>query len=595
MTNIDFNIRNNDSVEVICSKRTPAITLFFDTEFDQKFLDDRLIIKLPDFLGHLNALNDFLDDDNLSVTVADALVSIINKFPSYEEALNVPSISKKMLSDRLDQWDFKRTLTEEQTNNLLKLCSLKAGASFSVPGAGKTTEALGFYTYHQESASSKLLIISPLNAFASWDHEITQCLGPKNRISRLRGSIQEMQKSLASNPRFMSLNYESLRSEERFNLIKTLIIENDEMMVILDESHRAKGPATAEQLLNLAPYIHKKLILTGTPMPQAPTDLKSQFLFLYPQEYIPMAEELLEKFIPLYVRTTKRDLKLMDPIVVPHKVVPYPAFDAFYRKYFIKDLKPGITLEEMFTVTSFRKAVLAWIMLLSNPLLKFKEIFRIDPNLALEIQDEGYGAKFDAVIETSKKLIAEGEKVVIWSSFVKNVELLAEEFGTQAVFIHGKVNSEKSEAENYKTIETRESRIKRFKEDPACMVLVANPGAAAESISLHEHCNHALYLDRTYNAGQFMQSRDRIHRLIDKSKEKQKYFHIFYLNYPGSVDYKVHTALNRKIEAMSDFLNDPSLTKLVGFDFDYDEENQDDKNPMDALDQSNFYLNESED
>ena len=88
--------------------------------------------------------------------------------------------------------------------------------------------------------------------------------------------------------------------------------------------------------------------------------------------------------------------------------------------------------------------------------------------------------------------------------------------------------------------------MKRFKEDPSCMVLIANPGAAAESISLHEQCNHALYLDRTYNAGQFMQSRDRIHRLIEKDKEQQKYFHIFYLSYPGSVDHKVHNALNRK-------------------------------------------------
>ena len=52
--------------------------------------------------------------------------------------------------------------------------------------------------------------------------------------------------------------------------------------VILDESHRAKAPAIAEVLQQLSPYIQKKLILTGTPMPQAPTDLKSQFSFLYP-------------------------------------------------------------------------------------------------------------------------------------------------------------------------------------------------------------------------------------------------------------------------------------------------------------------------
>ena len=64
------------------------------------------------------------------------------------------------------------------------------------------------------------------------------------------------------------------------------------------------------------------------------------------------------------------------------------------------------------------------------------------------------------------------------------------------------------------------------------MVLVANPAAAAESISLHEHCNHALYLDRTYNAGQFLQSQDRIHRLISKDKSA-KIYRYFCMDIPG--------------------------------------------------------------
>ena len=61
----------------------------------------------------------------------------------------------------------------------------------------------------------------------------------------------------------------------------------------------------------------------------------------------------------------------------------------------------------------------------------------------------------------------------------------------------------KSEEDNFTEFDSREENIRRFKEDPECMVLVANPAAAAESISLHKHCNYALYLDRTYNAGHF--------------------------------------------------------------------------------------------
>ena len=590
MFKLKFSLKNNDSVEIELSEPSIDISTFFDSEFNKKFLDGALRIDLPEFLGRLELINYYLSNNDFDLDIDSDLQNIVNDFPSYEEALNAELISQKDLLETLKKNDFKRILTQEQNDNLLKLCSLKAGASFSVPGAGKTTEALGFYSFHRKNKASKLLIISPLNAFSSWDYEISQCLHSAEDISRLRGSNSQIQKIITQDPTFMSINYESLRSPEKFMIIKNLIQGHKDLMVILDESHRAKGPAIAEVLLQLSPYIQKKLILTGTPMPQASTDLKSQFSFLYPQEYVPMSEELLDKFEPLYVRTTKDDLGLMEPIVVPHEITPYPAFDSFYKNYFLKNFKKGITLENMFRVSSFRKAVLKWIMLLSNPMLKIEEIFAIDPDLALEIRDEGYGAKFDAVVEEAKKLIDKGEKVLIWSSFVRNVELLAEEFGNQAVFIHGQVDSSKTESEQYSDFETRESRVKRFKEDPDCMVLVANPGAAAESISLHEHCNHALYLDRTYNAGQFMQSRDRIHRLIEKDKEQQKYFHIFYVNYPGSVDYKVHAALNRKIEAMSEFLSDPSLTSLNGFNFD--DEYLDNDNPMDSLDETNFYIDE---
>ena len=37
------------------------------------------------------------------------------------------------------------------------------------------------------------------------------------------------------------------------------------------------------------------------------------------------------------------------------------------------------------------------------------------------------------------------------------------------------------------------------------------------------------------------------------------------LNMPESIEENVHNALNRKIDNMSSFLNDPSLQSLVGF------------------------------
>ena len=183
-----------------------------------------------------------------------------------------------------------------------------------------------------------------------------------------------------------------------------------------------------------------------------------------------------------------------------------------------------------------------------------------------ETEEEGDGAKIDALIERARHLTeVENEKVIIWSYFRKHVELIAEKFGNKAEYIHGGVKIQKNEEDEFEDLESREYKIDRFKNDPECMILVANPAAAAESISLHEHCNYALYLDRTFNAGQFLQSQDRIHRYIEKIKEKKKTIEIFMLNMPGSIEENVHNALNRKIDNMSAFLNDPSLQSLVGF------------------------------
>lgn len=57
----------------------------------------------------------------------------------------------------------------------------------------------------------------------------------------------------------------------------------------------------------------------------------------------------------------------------------------------------------------------------------------------------------------------------------------------------------------------REEQLTRFREDPDCLVLVSNPATLGEGISLHQVCQDALYVDRDFMAGRFLQSLDRIH------------------------------------------------------------------------------------
>jgi hypothetical protein len=79
-------------------------------------------------------------------------------------------------------------------------------------------------------------------------------------------------------------------------------------------------------------------------------------------------------------------------------------------------------------------------------------------------------------------------------------------------------------------------------------VLVANPAACAESISLHKTCAHAVYYDLSYNCAQYLQSLDRIHR-VGGSEDKVAHYH--FLQYAGSIDQDLLNNVQNKARRMS--------------------------------------------
>ena len=97
--------------------------------------------------------------------------------------------------------------------------------------------------------------------------------------------------------------------------------------------------------------------------------------------------------------------------------------------------------------------------------------------------------------------------------------------------------------------ETREQIIAAFIDRQSGVdVLVANPAACAESISLHKTCAHAVYYDLSYNCAQYLQSLDRIHR-VGGSEDKIAHYH--FLQYANTVDQDVLTNLQKKSATMS--------------------------------------------
>jgi SNF2 family DNA or RNA helicase len=147
-------------------------------------------------------------------------------------------------------------------------------------------------------------------------------------------------------------------------------------------------------------------------------------------------------------------------------------------------------------------------------------------------------------------------KVLLWTSFIENIDSLAKMLGEfKPVVLHGSVQTGNSEDP-----ETREGRIRQFHQEPTCRVMIANPAACGEGISLHQACHYAIYVDRTFNAAHYLQSVDRIHRLGLEPDQKT---YIDILEAKWTIDARVARRLRVKIEAMSTILNDRGLASLA--------------------------------
>ena len=109
-------------------------------------------------------------------------------------------------------------------------------------------------------------------------------------------------------------------------------------------------------------------------------------------------------------------------------------------------------------------------------------------------------------------------------------------------------------------VRTRERELDRFRYDQDCWVLLANPAAMSEGVSLHLSCNDAIYIDRTFNAGQYLQSLDRIHRLGLPDNVETR---ITLLASIGTIDERVNSRVEDKARRMAAILDDASLVRMA--------------------------------
>lgn len=503
-----------------------------------------------------------------SFTLSDNLKDELTKSKSVSDNFDLAKNHKRILPDlNWKSLNLKRTPTKEQIINVKSMISIPNGANFSVPGAGKTMTTLATWKFLQQSnKTDKLLIICPKSAFEAWSEE-----EPKETFSEKVYTQIFNGRQILPTTEILITNYEKLENKNYLFRISEWMFRQPTMLV-LDEAHRVKGGSNSarwracRQISSIASRVD---LLTGTPMPQDYSDLRNLFLLSWKNVPKPkLSDDEIMQFQRggLFVRTTKSELKLprveLKQIEVPQGVIQKQIYSALKRTYAGKFI---LSRDQEDHFKRRGRAVMSLIGAATNPgllagmqnesafmhlkwppkeLSHNKELIEVVQDyVSLETPE-----KYIWLEQFIKKEYQKKNKILIWSSFVGNLRAtkrLLEPYNPAIVF--GNTSED-----------DRKIQLNKFRKDESCGVLITNPQTLGEGISLHKVCHTAVYIDRTFNAGQYLQSLDRIHRLGLSDDTITK---IYFLKTKLTIDERVSSRLKDKISRMSDVLNDFGLIR----------------------------------
>lgn len=490
-----------------------------------------------------------------------------------------------------------RKLREQQMWDSFFMWAMKKSANFSVPGSGKTASVLGMYAYLREKASMRrIIVVCPKNAFGSWMDEFEACFAGIEplQVLNIHAAKYKTQQQLRAALQYdvggcnlILVNYEAVSGV--LDALEHLVDAGT--LLVFDEVHKVKRICGeyAENAMQLARNANYVVAMTGTPIPNAYTDIYNLLHILFPNEYdeffgftVPQLRNPRDADIaavntaiqPFFCRTTKEQLGV--PAANTDKILSVGASDSENRLLHILQMK----------YRKNRLALLVRIMQLeSNPRMLLQALdlndFRYLLDDTAEVSEIDYAdysdevrslidscresTKFCRCIDLTLELVRQGKPTIVWCMFVDSIRRMADALAARGVpcrCVFGEV-----------PLEERQQILDDFRAG-RIQVLLTNPHTLAESVSLHAVCHDAIYFEYSYNLVHLLQSKDRIHRLGLPETQYTQYYYL-QLDYhtedgAWSLDGAVYDRLREKERIMLEAIDCRRLERLPTSEEDLD-------------------------
>lgn len=507
--------------------------------------------------------------------------------------------------------DFKE-LKEHQIKSSFHMYHAGNGANFSVPGSGKTTAL--YATYHRLKKEEKvdaLFVIGPPSCFQAWKRDYKNVFGVSPSYTEFQGGNIFSRKAKYTYDNYNELNLCTFHTAANDADSIPDLFRRARCMMVIDEAHYIKGSGSwARNIIALSKKAKFRIALTGTPAPQSYQDLFNIYDFLYddiklfskkdrleliniekkikksdvfdnlkelPDQNMIKAQDIIEKSTGAFCyRVRKKELKLAKQNPENIIKVKMNKHEKFIYNSIVSKINSlsenDISIEDYDLLDRLKRGRMMRLrqtysncsLLLKKDehhkdLKHYKEdLIGDDNNLKGIIEnylDYEKPAKVDVLINIVSKLIDQNKKVLIWTNFVGTIKLLEKELSVlnhRIEKIYGATPKAISKKNTILDL-TRDEIANEFNDSSSDLkILIANPAACAESISLHKACNNAIYYDLSYNCAQFLQSKDRIHR-VGGSEDRISYYDC--LIYEETKEDEILKKLNLKAKKMLNIID----------------------------------------
>lgn len=394
-------------------------------------------------------------------------------------------------------------------------------------GLGKTIQAIS--TVQCLPNAYPCIVVCPATLKRNWEREWNRWL-PNRRVQVLEGTtpyaIGDM---FLGRPDVIVLNYDIAYAWG------DSLVRLQPKALICDESHALKTPKTrrTDAVTSIAKHCAVKLLLSGTPLLNRPTELISQLKILgkldevggfnffrkrycgygmvdrfgAPQETPQHLDELNTKLRSLcYVRRLKKDVLLelpakqiqFEPMQLTNRtaykeaednIIAFLADRAARDVAFLESLE-GLTDAEAKEATKERRSTVSQKAAAAEALVKM-EALRL-------LTAEG---KLKAAIEWTREFLEDSDqKLVLFASHIEIQRALCSAF-PDAAHVLGADN-----------MTVRQEMVDRFQNDPKTRLIVCSLQAAGVGITLTA-ASHVAFLELGYTPAIHSQAEDRVHRI----------------------------------------------------------------------------------